>query len=147
MLRLGQAVIDVVLGTCQLEGVGAERLAAFQGELDIRRGRALVTGCGEVSAVIGQHGVDLVGDRFDQGSQAVCRDPRGGLLVQLDKGELGGPIDCHEQVKLAFLGANLGDIDVEVADRVGLELALVRRVAFDLWQAGDAVALQAAMQR
>jgi hypothetical protein len=42
---------------------------------------------------------------------------------------------------------NLGDVEVEVADWIGFELALVRLVAFDLRKAGDAVALQAAMQR
>ena len=44
-------------------------------------------------------------------------------------------------------GPNFGDVDMEVADRIGLELALRRRFAFDLRQARDAVALQAAMQR
>ena len=44
-------------------------------------------------------------------------------------------------------GPNFGDVDMEVADRIGLELALGRRFAFDLRQARDAVALQAAMQR
>src|SRR6201984_3619720 len=42
---------------------------------------------------------------------------------------------------------DLSDIDVEVADRIGFELALVGLVAFDLRKAGDAVPLQAAMQR
>src|SRR6202011_4367866 len=42
---------------------------------------------------------------------------------------------------------DLGDVDVEVADWVRLELVLVGLVAVDLRQAGDAVALQAAVQR
>src|SRR5580700_8189838 len=42
---------------------------------------------------------------------------------------------------------DLGDVDMEVTDRIGLELALVGLVALDLWQAGDTVALQAAVQR
>ena len=66
--------------------------------------------------------------------------------MQFDKGELGGSVDRHQQVELALCGAYLGDVDVEVADRVGLELALVRAVALDLRQAGDAMALQATMQ-
>src|SRR6266849_5760155 len=42
---------------------------------------------------------------------------------------------------------DLGDVDVEVTDRVGLELALVGLVAVDLRQAVNTVALQAAVQR
>ena len=40
-----------------------------------------------------------------------------------------------------------GQLDMEVADRIGLELATVRLVALDLRQAGGVVALQAAMKR
>ena len=50
------------------------------------------------------------------------------------------------EVKLPFGGLHFGDVDVEVADRVALELLLGRLVAFDIRQAADAVALQAAMQ-
>ena len=49
-------------------------------------------------------------------------------------------------MELAFLGPDLGDVDVEVADRIGLELLLRRLVAFDIGQAADAVALQTAVQ-
>jgi hypothetical protein len=49
-------------------------------------------------------------------------------------------------VELALFGAHLSDIDVEEADRIGLELLLRRPVAFDIRQAADAVALQAAVQ-
>ena len=46
-----------------------------------------------------------------------------------------------------FGGLDLGNVDVEVADRIALELLLSGLVAFDLGQAGDPVALQATMQR
>lgn len=49
-------------------------------------------------------------------------------------------------MELALLGADLGNIDVEVAERVALELASFRLVAVDVRQARDAVALKAAMQ-
>lgn len=45
-----------------------------------------------------------------------------------------------------MLGAVLGDVDVKVADRIGLELAPVGLVALDLRQTGDVVTLQAAMR-
>jgi len=66
--------------------------------------------------------------------------------VQLDEGELGGAVDRDEQVELALLGADLGDVDMEVADGVGLELAPVRLVAFDSGKLWDTMSLEAAMQ-
>jgi hypothetical protein len=41
--------------------------------------------------------------------------------VELGKGELRGPVNGHEEVELALRGPDLGNVDVEVADRVGLE--------------------------
>jgi hypothetical protein len=49
-------------------------------------------------------------------------------------------------VELAFGRPHLGDVDVEEADRVTLELGLGRRLALHLGQTADAVALQAAVQ-
>lgn len=70
--------------------------------------------------------------------QEVSGDGSGGLLMQFDEGELRGAIGGDEHVQLALLGAHLGDVDVEVADRIGLELLLRRPVAFDSRQAADA---------
>lgn len=67
--------------------------------------------------------------------------------MQFGEGELRGPVDGHEEIEPALLGPHLGDIDVEVADRIGLEPALVGLAVFDLRQARDAVALKATMQR
>ena len=63
-------------------------------------------------------------------------------------------IYSDEQPQLALLGADLGDVrrtpwfdvDVEVADRVGLEALLAWSFGVGKGQAGDAVALQAAVQ-
>src|SRR5215216_7437389 len=49
-------------------------------------------------------------------------------------------------MELALLGPDLGDVDVEVADRVALELSPLWLVAVCVGQARDAVALQTAMQ-
>ena len=81
---------------------------------------------GELDAVVGQHGVDPVGDGLDQGLEEARRRAAGGFLMQFDEGELRGSVDGHEKVELALLGAHLGDIDVEVADRISLELASCR---------------------
>jgi len=66
--------------------------------------------------------------------------------VQLHKGELGGAVDGDEEMELALLGAHLGDVDVDVAERVGLERLARGLVAFDLGQAADAVPLKAAVR-
>jgi hypothetical protein len=66
--------------------------------------------------------------------------------MKLDKGELGGPINGDQQVEPALRGVDLGDIDVEVAERIGLESASGWRGSFDIGQAGDVVSLEAPVQ-
>ena len=39
-----------------------------------------------------------------------------GLLMQRSASKIGGSIDRHEEAELALLGANLDDVDVEIAD-------------------------------
>jgi hypothetical protein len=66
--------------------------------------------------------------------------------VHVREDELRCPVNHHKKVELSFLAANLGDVDVEVTYRIGLELLLNRLVALDLGQPADAVALETAMQ-
>ena len=49
-------------------------------------------------------------------------------------------------MELALLRADLRDVDVEVADRVGLEARTLGLVTIDIRQSADAVTLQAAVQ-
>ena len=58
-----------------------------------------------------------------------------------------GAVDVHEVIQLAFSRLNLSNINVEVAQWIGLELLLRGRVATDLGQTADVVALQTAVQR
>ena len=67
--------------------------------------------------------------------------------MQLGEGELGCPVHGDEQVELALVGPDLGNIDVEVADGIALERLFGGLVAGDLGQAADAVALQTAVKR
>ena len=65
--------------------------------------------------------------------------------MHLDEGELRGSVDGNQQIELVFFGAHFGDIDMEVTDRIGLELLALRPVAVDLRQSGDRMPLQATM--
>ena len=67
--------------------------------------------------------------------------------MQFDVGKLGGAVDRHEHVELSLFGPHLCDVDVEEADRVGLELLLGLFLAVDVWQPADAVTLIAPVQR
>ena len=51
---------------------------------------------GELEAIIGEHGVKSVGHGGNQGLQETRGGWSIGFLVQLDKGELAGPVDRHE---------------------------------------------------
>lgn len=99
-----------------------------------------------MDAIVGQHGVDLVRNSFGQPPQEVARRSLLGFLVQFDERELAGPVDRNEHVEPALGAPHLGEIDMEKADRIALELRLRGLLAFDLRQAADPVTLQAAMQ-
>jgi hypothetical protein len=66
--------------------------------------------------------------------------------VQLDKGELGRAVDGHEEVELALLGPDLGNVDVEEADWIALEPGALRLAAVRVGQPADPMPLKAAVQ-
>ena len=137
MVDLGEAMFDAVLPAAHVEHVR-----------DILRGWPVGVAWREpkLDAVVGQHGVDFVWDRGDQGFQesggrhTVC------VLHQLREGELAGSIDSDEQIELAFSGLHFSDVDMKVADWVALEDFLRGFVAFDLRQPRDTVSLETTMQ-
>ena len=147
MLGLCQPMIDIVEGAGVFEGMRVEEPPLGDHLLDLGWGPGFAGGIGEVGSVVGEDGVDPVGDGLDQAAQEVRGRAARHLLMQFDEGELRGPVDRDDEMELALSGSNLGDVDMEIADRIGLELALGRGFAFDLRQARDPVALQAAMQR
>ncbi len=69
-----------------------------------------------------------------------------GLVAPFDVSELGGSVNAHKEVALAFGRLNLSNINVKVAKRVGLERLLRRLVTIDFGQSGDVVPLQTAVQ-
>jgi hypothetical protein len=145
--RFGQPMFDVEVGAGRFEGMAAEGQLLRPHLPDVLRRPAIAGRIGEVRAVVGEHRVDLVGHCSSKSPKEVTGDAPGRFLVQLDEGELGRAINGYQQVETALLGTDLGDVDVEVAERVALELAPDGRVAFDLRQLRDAVALETAVQR
>jgi hypothetical protein len=143
---LGGSVIDVAHSAGVIEGMSVEELAVGDSRLDEGHGQTAGTRRREVDAIVGRHGVYLVGHSIDEPVQDVVRSRDLGLFVQFDKGELADPVDCHEHVGPAPLGADLGDVDVEEADRVALERAPTGLVASDLWQLANPMALQTTVQ-
>jgi hypothetical protein len=141
--RLGQTVCHIVLGAGEFERVGAEELLAGQHLFDLVRGPRVAAGLGEVGAIVREHGVNPVGHSRDQVSEEVAGNAAGDPLMQLNEGERGRAVDGDQQVELALLGSQLGDVDVEVADGVALELGPLRLVAICVGQPRDAVALEA----
>jgi len=118
MPRLCQPMVDVASGAGVFERVRPERLSLRHEVLDLRRAPSRAARIGEVRAVVGQHRMDLVGDRSGQVAKEVGGDARAGLFMQFDEGELRRPVDRHEQVEPALRGPHLGDVDVEIADRI-----------------------------
>ena len=52
----------------------------------------------------------------------------------------------NEQIEFALLRPDFGNVDMEEADRIGLELFLRFLVTFNIRQTADAMTLEAAMQ-
>ena len=145
MLGLCQPMIDIVKGASVFEGMREEGPPVSDHVPDLCRGPGIAGGIGEVGSVIGEDGVDPVGDGLDEAAQEVRGRAARHLLMQFDEGELRGPVDGDDEMELALDGSHLGEVDMEIADRVGLELALGRGFAFDLRQASNSVTLKAAM--
>ena len=72
MVWLGQPVLNAVRITEHVEHMGAPAC---------RRAETVLWQIGELDAVVGEHGVDFVRDRFDQGFEEVRGDPAIGLLM------------------------------------------------------------------
>ena len=136
VVRLGEPMLDIV------------RLADHVDAHLARPGGVAVAGLlGELNAIVGEDRVDPVRDGFQQILEELPGRPPVSLFDQLSDREFVGTVGAHEQVELAFGDLNLGDIHVEEADGVALEALTLWFVALDVRQAGDAVPLQAAVQR
>ncbi|GEP62193.1 hypothetical protein RSO01_93590 [Reyranella soli] len=72
----------------------AKAEAILERAFDISDRPTPALGGGEVNPIVGEHGMDLVGDRSDEVQQEVGSDPLCGLLMQLGGAELRDPIDA-----------------------------------------------------
>ncbi len=91
----------------------------------------------ELNAVIGENGVDLIG----HGLKHVLQELPGRLSVsscnELSDGEFGRSVNAHKKVELAFGRLYLGDVDMEEADGVALELLALGLIAIHVRQPRD----------
>lgn len=119
---LGEPMLNVVRPADLIEAVDAvqgSRAATVLGQL------------GELDAVVGQDGVRAIRTSLDERLQKGAGHGPISAFVQLGEGVFGCPVDGHPKVQLAFAGANFRDVDMEEADRVGLEGLLAGLVAAD----------------
>ena len=65
----------------------------------------------------------------------------------MNNGKFGRSINGYEEIEPALCRMHLGNVDVEIADRVALELLLGPLVAFDIGEPRNTMALKASMQR
>lgn len=133
MTDFGQAVLDAVLGANPSEDMTTVMdILGMQGELD---------------TIVSEHCVDLVGNGINQVPEKLGSSHFTGLPDQLDKSELAGAVDGDKEIDFSFTCAQLSNVDVKVPNRIAFELALGWLLSLHIRQAGDAMALQAAMQR
>jgi Trypsin-like peptidase domain len=145
VLRFGQPMVDIAFGAGEFESVSAEEFASCDGLFDLAGSQATAAEYREMDTVIGKNRMDLVGHGRDKMAEELggC----GRFLMQFDKREFRRSIDGDKKMELAFFGPHFGNVDVEEADRIGLELLLRRLAPLDIRQLADAVALQTAVQR
>src|SRR3546814_14349261 len=75
----------------------------------------------ELNAIVGQHRVDLVGNGIEESLEKAGSDELRRLPVDPGEDQLGGPVDGYEQIGLAALVAQFGDVAVKIAALVSLE--------------------------
>jgi hypothetical protein len=101
MVGLGETMLDAMPAAGPVE-----RMAAPYGGWT----RSVLWQVGELDTVVREHGVDFVGDRLDQ----VVEESPGGsnrrALHQPSEGVLRGVVRSHEEVELALLSADCGNI-------------------------------------
>ena len=76
---------------------------------------------GEGHAVVGEHGVDFVGEDVDYVPEEGRAFHLAGTVMELDVSELRHAVDCQEHDQLAVGMPRFATVDMDVSDLVGLE--------------------------
>lgn len=129
MSGLCQAMLDIEVGTGHFERMATKQDAIGLHGFDILRCPSVAGRIGEMRVVVGQHGMDAVWNRSGKGVQEVTGNATCCFLVQLDKCEFRRPVNHHEEIEAPHFGADFGDVDMKIADRISLELRALRLVA------------------
>lgn len=101
---------------------------------------------GRPDAIVGQYGVDFPAHSSDQGPGKGRAVLRFALSTSCGEGEPAGAVKGDMQMQLALCAVKFGQIKVEKAYWIGLELLSGGVIAFDIRLSTDAVSLQAPMQ-
>jgi hypothetical protein len=110
MVGLGEPMLDPMKETESVERMATEAR---------RRPLAVQRPAGELDAVVGEHGMDAIRNRFNERFEERRGRSHVGSLHEFNDGELRGAVDGYEQGELALGGLHLGLVDVEEADRIG----------------------------
>lgn len=132
-----EPVFDPVFLTSHVEHVG--QLCCRWSVLVARRES-------ELDAIVGENDVDFVGNGLDECFQ----ESRGcfpvGFVHESYESKLTRSINGNVEMQSAFCGLQFGNIDVEIADGIALELLALGFIAIDIRQARYSMALQTSMQ-
>ena len=104
MVGPGQAVLDPVRR--------AYHVKAHRPGVD---GGAVAGLIGDLIPVVGEDRADPAGHGFEHVLQELAGHAPVRRCNALGGGELGGPVDGHEHLELAFAGLHLGTVDVDRA--------------------------------
>jgi hypothetical protein len=115
MVGFGQPMVDTMLLTDTIKAMVKGVAVAFT----VR----------ELHAMIGEHRVDLLGHSRHHVPEELSGHQCVGFGVQLGLSKLAGAGDRDNEGELAFFRAALCNVDVEVADRLGLKPLLFRLLA------------------
>ena len=137
VIGFGQAVFDTACSADLIEAVDP---------VTRRPAIAIFRQVGKLDTVIGQHRMQPVRYGRDQCFEEAHGGRTIGFVVQCDEGEFRGSVNRDKQVELALCCSNLSDVDMEIADRVGLEFSFFGALVLTLRQARNAMPFQTTMQ-
>jgi hypothetical protein len=127
MVGLGQPMLDTMLDAGGFERMGAPFCGCSV---------TVLGQIGELDAIVGQDGVNMIGHGGDEGFQERFGRLGVGTFMQLHEDEFRGAIDSDEEMKFTFRASNFSDVDMEITNGVGPELFLVGFVACHLPASG-----------